>query len=93
MAARDWRTARHVAIPFRSGRALFFVRMARGSLLSSGSSKRGVAVVGGCLLLSVFAVCVLVCSCFGGSIMGTLFTMSVAALLVVGVQFWYIIIV
>jgi hypothetical protein len=28
-----------------------------------------------------------------GSIMGTLFTMSVAALLVVGAQFWYIIIV
>ena len=81
-----------MAIPFRSGRVLFFFRMARGSLLSSGSSKRGVAVVGGCLL-SVFAVCVLVCSCFGGSIMGTLFTMSVAALLVVGVQFWYTIIV
>ena len=40
--------------------------------------------VGGCLLI-VFAVCVLVCSCFGGeSMMGTLFAMSVAALIVVG---------
>ena len=47
-------------------------------------SKRGVAVVGGCIL-SVFAVCVLVvCLCFGGSMMGTLYAMSVAALIVVG---------
>ena len=57
--------------------------MARGCL-SSGSSKRGVVVVGGCIL-SVFAVCVLVvCLCFGGSMMGTLYAMSVAALIVVG---------
>ena len=26
---------------------------------------------------------------FGGDIMGTLFTISIAALLVVGAQFWY----
>jgi len=48
-------------------------------------------VVGGCLL-SVSAVLVLVCLCFGGRMMGTLFAMSVAALLVVGAQFWYIIV-
>ncbi len=58
--------------------------MAHGSLFSSGSSKRGVAVVGGCLLVSVFAVWVLVCSCLGGSMMGTLFAMLVAAQLIVG---------
>ena len=52
-----------------SGRALVW-RVA-WSCLSSGSSKRGVAVVAGCCVLSVFAVCVLVCSSFfGGSMMG-----------------------
>ena len=40
--------------------------------------------------LFVSAVCVLVCLCFGGCMMGSLFAMSVAALLV-GAQFWYII--
>ena len=46
-------------------------------------------MVGGCLW-SVSAVRVLVCLCFGGCMMGSLFAMSVAALLVVGAQFWYI---
>jgi len=62
--------------------------MARGCL-SSGISRRGVAVIGGCLL-SVFAVCVFVFLYFGGDMMATLFAMSVATLLVIGAQFWYI---
>ena len=38
-------------------------------------------------------MCLIVCLCFGGGcMMGTLFAMSVAALLVVGAQFCYIII-
>ena len=35
---------------------------------------------------------VLVCLCFGGCMMGSLFAMSVAALLVGAAQFWYIIV-
>jgi len=39
----------------------------------------------------LFLLCVSVCLCFGGSMMGTLFAMSVAALIDVGAQLWYII--
>jgi len=61
--------------------------MARGCL-SSGSSKRGVAV-GWRMLIICFCSACLGLLVFWWEYDGHLFTMSVAALIVVGAQFWY----